>query len=100
MGSFGQINYSASKSGIIGLTKTLAIEGAKNNILVNCVMPGYINSDMSKKIPKKILSKIIQNIPLKRLGTPDEVTNLILFLSSDYSSYITGEVICVDGGLN
>lgn len=98
-GAFGQANYSASKSGIIGLTKTMAIEGAKDNILVNCVMPGYINSDMSKKIPKKVLDKIIQNIPLRKLGTPDDVTDLILFLSSDYSSYITGEVICVDGGL-
>ena len=99
IGSFGQINYSASKSGIIGLTKTMAIEGAKDNILVNCVMPGYISSTMSKKIPLKILDSIIQNIPLRRLGTPDDVTNLILFLSSKYSSYITGEVICVDGGL-
>jgi len=98
-GAFGQVNYSASKSGIIGITKTLAIEGAKDNILVNCVMPGYINSEMSKKIPPKILDSIIQNIPLRRLGTPDDVTNLILFLSSEYSSYITGEIICVDGGL-
>jgi len=98
-GAFGQINYSASKSGLVGFTKTLAIEGAKNNILVNCVMPGYINSEMSKKIPPKILDSIIQNIPLRRLGDPDDVSNLILFLSSEYSSYITGEIICVDGGL-
>lgn len=99
-GAFGQANYSASKSGIIGLIKTMAIEGAKYNILVNCVMPGYINSDMIKKIPKNILDNIIQNIPLRRLGTPNDVTDLILFLSSEYSSYITGEIICVDGGLN
>lgn len=98
-GAFGQVNYSASKSGIIGLTKSISLEGAKYNILINCVMPGYINSEMTKKIPKKILNNLIQNIPLKRLGNADEVTDLILFLSSEYSTYITGEIISVDGGL-
>jgi 3-oxoacyl-[acyl-carrier protein] reductase len=98
-GAFGQANYSASKAGIIGLTKTMAIEGAKYNILINCVAPGYIDSEMTTKIPKNILDDIIRKIPLNRLGRPDDVTNLILFLSSEYSQYITGEIIYVDGGL-
>lgn len=98
-GAFGQANYSASKLGIIGLTRTMAIEGAKYNILINCVMPGYIDSEMTRKIPKPIIDSIKQRIPLKRLGSPDDVANLILFLSSEYSNYITGEIFGVDGGL-
>jgi len=98
-GAFGQVNYSASKAGIIGLTKTMAIEGAKYNILVNCIMPGYVKSGMTEKIPKTILENIIHKIPLKRLGSPDDVTNVIVFLSSEYSTYVTGEILCVDGGL-
>ena len=98
-GAFGQSNYAASKSGILGLTKTLAIEGAKYNILVNCVVPGYIESNMTKTIPKPILNNIIQKIPLQRLGTLDDISNAILFLSSDYSRYITGETINITGGL-
>ena len=98
-GAFGQSNYAASKSGILGLTKTLAIEGAKYNILVNCVVPGYMESNMIKNIPQHILNNIIQKIPLQKLGTLDDVSNAILFLSSDYSSYITGEIINITGGL-
>ncbi len=98
-GAFGQSNYAASKSGIFGLTKTLAIEGARYNILVNCVVPGYIESSMTESIPKNVLNNIIQKIPLKKLGTLDDISNAILFLSSDYSKYITGETINVTGGL-
>lgn len=98
-GAFGQSNYAASKSGILGLTKTLAIEGAKYNILVNCVAPGYIESNMTETIPKHILNNIIQKIPLQKLGTLDDISNAILFLSCDYSKYITGETINVTGGL-
>lgn len=98
-GAFGQSNYAVSKSGILGLTKTLAIEGAKYNILVNCVVPGYMKSNMIKNIPQHILNNIIQKIPLQKLGTLDDVSNAILFLSSDYSSYITGETIHITGGL-
>jgi len=98
-GAFGQANYAASKAGIIGLTKTMALEGAKYNILINCVVPGYIESEMTRTIPENILNDIIRKIPLNRLGTPDDVTNLILFLASEYSQYITGEIIKVDGGL-
>ena len=98
-GAYGQSNYAASKSGLFGLTKTLAIEGAKYNILVNCVVPGYIASKMTKSIPKDILNNIIQKIPLKKLGELEDISNAILFLSSDYSKYITGETINVNGGL-
>ncbi len=98
-GAFGQSNYAASKSGILGLTKTLAIEGAKYNILVNCVVPGYMKSSMTENIPKHILNNIIQKIPLQKLGTLDDISNAILFLSCDYSKYITGETINVTGGL-
>ncbi len=98
-GAFGQSNYAASKSGILGLTKTLAIEGAKYNILVNCVVPGYMESGMTENIPKHILNNIIQKIPLQKLGTLDDISNAILFLSCDYSKYITGETINVTGGL-
>lgn len=98
-GAFGQSNYAASKSGIFGLTKTLAIEGAKYNILANCVAPGYIKSSMTENIPKHILNNIIQKIPLQKLGTLDDISNAILFLSCDYSQYITGETLNVTGGL-
>lgn len=98
-GAFGQSNYAASKSGIFGLTKTLAIEGAEYNILVNCVVPGYIKSGMTESIPKHILNNIIQKIPLQKLGTLEDIANAILFLSCDYSKYITGETINVTGGL-
>ncbi len=98
-GAFGQSNYAASKSGIFGLTKTLAIEGAKYNILVNCVVPGYIASRMTENIPKHVLNNIVQKIPLKKLGELDDISNAVLFLSSYYSKYITGETINVTGGL-
>lgn len=98
-GAFGQSNYASSKSGILGLTKTLAIEGAKYNILVNCILPGYISSRMTESIPEHILDNIIQKIPLQKLGSLDDISNAILFLSSNYSKYITGQSINVTGGL-
>jgi 3-oxoacyl-[acyl-carrier protein] reductase len=99
VGAFGQINYSSSKGGIVSLTKTLALEGAQYGILANCVSPGYINSEMTKKIPDKVRNKIIKTIPLLKMGDPRDVTNVILFLASDLNQYITGEVFNVDGGL-
>jgi len=99
VGAFGQVNYSSSKGGIMSLTKTFALEGAKYGILVNCISPGYINSEMTKKIPDKIRNQIIKKIPLMRMGEPRDVTNIIVFLASDLNQYITGEVINVDGGL-
>ena len=79
-GTFGQSNYAASKSGIFGLTKTLAIEGAKYNILVNCVVPGYIKSDTTESIPKHILNNIIQKIPLQKLGTLEDCKCYFVFI--------------------
>jgi 3-oxoacyl-[acyl-carrier protein] reductase len=99
-GNYGQTNYSASKAGVIGFTKSLAKEVAKYNITVNAVCPGFTNTDMVTKIPKEILNdKIIERIPLKRLGKPKEVADLVNFLVSNKSSYITGEYFCITGGL-
>ena len=99
IGNAGQINYAASKAGIIGLTKSLAKEVASRNILVNAIAPGYIITNMTDKIKDEIKENISSNIPLKRLGTPEDVAKLVKFLASDDSSYITGQVIHVDGGM-
>lgn len=95
-GNRGQVNYSASKAGIIGATKALALELAKRGITVNCVAPGVIESDMTKDLPAEDLKKMI---PMKRFGTPKEVASLINYLMSEDASYITGQVISVNGGL-
>lgn len=99
-GNHGQTNYAASKAGVIGFTKSLARELGKQKITVNAVAPGFIETYMTKKVPfirKKI---IMAMVPLGRPGTPEDVANLVVFLASDKAGYITGEVICVDGGLN
>lgn len=98
-GSAGQTNYCASKAGIIGFSKALAREYAKRNITVNVVAPGYIETDMTNKLPEKIKESIINSIPLGRTGKPEDVANLVAFLASDLASYITGEVINISGGL-
>lgn len=98
MGSKGQMHYDCSKGGIISLTRSLALELAKYNINVNCVAPGLCETDMPKIIPQKILDKAREQIPFKRFGMPEEVANVILFLASDESSYITGQTIHVNGG--
>ena len=95
-GNKGQVNYSASKAGIIGATKALALELAKRGITVNCVAPGVIESDMTKDLPAEDLKKMI---PMKRFGTPKEVASLVNYLMSEDASYITGQVISVNGGL-
>lgn len=95
-GNKGQVNYSASKAGIIGATKALALELAKRGITVNCVAPGVIESDMTKDLPADELKKMI---PMKRFGTPKEVASLVNYLMSEDASYITGQVISVNGGL-
>lgn len=99
MGAAGQSNYSAAKSGIIGFTKSIAREYAKRNITANVICPGYIETDMTNKLAPKIKDAIINSIPMGRPGKPEEVANLVLFLASDLSSYITGEVINISGGL-
>lgn len=98
-GNAGQCNYAASKAGVIGFSKSIARELATRNINVNVVAPGYINTDMTKDLPEKIKDNIIQNIPMKKIGEPREVANLVLFLASKLSNYITGQVISVDGGM-
>ena len=99
IGNVGQANYSASKAGVIGLTKTSARELAARNINVNAVAPGYIDTEMTKKLPDDVKAKMQEQIPLGRLGTPEDVAAAVLFLVSDDSSYITGQVIGVNGGM-
>lgn len=98
-GNSGQTNYSASKSGIIGFTKSLAKEVASRNIRVNAVAPGFIKTDMTDSLKDDIKDEISKNIPLKRMGTAEDVANVVRFLVSEDSSYITGQVIQVDGGM-
>ena len=98
-GNLGQSNYSASKSGIIGMSKSLAIEYAKKNITVNCVSPGFIVSDMTDAIAENIKQDLISRIPMAKLGKAEDVSNCVAFLSSDLASYVTGETIHVNGGM-
>ena len=100
-GNIGQINYAASKSAIIGMTYTWAKEFSmkEGNVRVNAVAPGYTMTDMLKTVPEELLEKFKGNTLLKRLAEPEDIANAILFLASDYSSYITGEVINVNGGM-
>jgi len=99
MGNSGQANYSASKAGVIGLTKTTAKEFAGRNITCNAIAPGFIKTDMTADLPQAVIEHANTSIPLKRMGTADEIANVALFLASDLASYITGELIKVDGGL-
>ena len=98
-GNLGQANYSASKSGIVGMSKSLAIEYAKKNITINCVSPGFIQSDMTMNIAEKVKLYLTSRIPMGRLGTGEDVSNCVAFLSSAEASYITGETIHVNGGM-
>ncbi|OGP56326.1 MAG: 3-oxoacyl-[acyl-carrier-protein] reductase [Deltaproteobacteria bacterium RBG_13_52_11] len=97
-GNMGQINYSSSKAGVIGLTRTLALEYARSNITVNCIAPGFIETPMSAAMTEKTRELALERIPLSRMGTPEEVADLHLFLASDEANYITGQVIFLDGG--
>ncbi|MFO7887068.1 MAG: 3-oxoacyl-[acyl-carrier-protein] reductase [Eubacteriales bacterium] len=98
-GNIGQSNYAASKAGVIGLTKSVAKELARKNITCNVITPGFIETEMTDVLEEKQISNIKKQIPLKRLGSPEDVANLILFLASKNANYITGQVISVDGGL-
>ena len=98
-GNAGQANYSASKAGVIGLTKTIAKELASRHVTCNAIAPGFINTDMTAVLSDKVKESMAAAIPLKRMGDPEDIANLALFLASDLSSYITGEVIRIDGGL-
>ena len=98
-GNPGQSNYAASKAGIIGMTKSLAIEYAKKNITINCVSPGFIDTSMTKSLAEKVRLFLTSRIPMGRLGTGEDVSNCVVFLSSDEASYITGETLHVNGGM-
>ena len=98
-GNLGQVNYTASKAGIVAMAKSLAIEYAKKNININCISPGFIKTEMTDKIDEKFKEAIISKIPSSRLGKPEDVANAVLFLASDQSNYINGETIHVNGGM-
>ena len=98
-GNLGQANYTASKAGIIAMSKSLALEYAKKNININCISPGFIKTDMTDKIDEKFKEAIISKIPSARLGEPKDIANAVLFLASDQANYINGETIHVNGGM-
>ena len=98
-GNAGQCNYSASKAGLIGLTKSLAREVAGRSVRVNAIAPGFIESDMTRDLPEKVLEEYKKNIPLGRMGSGRDIAEAVLFLASEKASYITGQVLNVDGGM-
>jgi len=99
IGNAGQSNYAASKAGLIGLTKTVARELARKNVTANCVAPGFIVTDMTDKLPEPVKEAVKQLIPLRRFGSVDDVAKAIAFFASDEAGYITGQVLCIDGGM-
>lgn len=99
VGNPGQANYCAAKAGIIGLTRTVSKEMASRHITVNALAPGFIESDMTQKLPEKVREEIIKHVPAGFMGTPQDVAEAAAFLASDEARYITGQVLCVDGGL-
>lgn len=99
MGNAGQTNYAASKAGLIGMTKSVARELARKNITANCVAPGFIVTEMTDKLPEQVKEAVRQMIPLRRFGSVDDVAKAIAFLAGDDAGYITGQVLCIDGGM-
>ena len=97
-GAFGKTNYAAAKAGIIGFTKSLALETGKYNVTVNAICPGLIDTEMSRAIPEKYVQKAVEQIALKRVGRTEEIASLVSFIASEKSSYITGAVLDVNGG--
>lgn len=98
-GNAGQINYCAAKAGVVGMTKCLAKELASRGVTVNAVAPGYIDTDMTAVLPEKVKEAVLAQIPLKRMGRPEDIAEAVAFLASDRASYITGQVLMVDGGM-
>jgi 3-oxoacyl-[acyl-carrier protein] reductase len=99
IGNAGQVNYAAAKAGMIGMTKTLAKELASRNIQVNAVAPGFVDTDMTEKLTPAQREALLSIIPMKRTAKPEEIANVVVFLASSAASYITGQVLCVDGGI-
>ena len=99
-GNAGQCNYAASKAGLIGLTKSIAKEMGSRGIRANCIAPGFIQTDMTSALPEKMRDEVAASVPLRRLGQPEEVAGVALFLASDMSSYVTGQVVSCCGGMN
>ena len=99
MGNVGQANYSASKAGVIALTKTTAKEFGSRNITVNAVAPGFIQTDMTGKLSEEVRNEFLKTIPLKRAGLPEDVANVVCFFCQDESAYVTGQVLNIDGGM-
>jgi acetoacetyl-CoA reductase len=97
-GQLGQVNYSAAKAGVIGFTKALAMENASKGVTVNCVCPGYIDTDMVAVVSEKAMERIVSGIPVGRLGTADEIAALVVYLASDQSAFMTGAVLSINGG--
>jgi len=97
-GQYGQVNYAAAKSGIHGFTKALAQEGAAKNVTVNAIAPGYVDTDMVRSVPENVLEKIIAGIPVKRLGTADDIARGVLFLTADEAGFVTGSTMSINGG--
>jgi 3-oxoacyl-[acyl-carrier protein] reductase len=98
-GNAGQVNYSAAKAGLIGFTKAVAKELAPRGITCNAVCPGFIQTDMTDGLPADLKEKLLANIPLKRLGTPEDIAGAVAFLASPHAGYLTGQEITIDGGL-
>lgn len=100
IGNAGQVNYAASKAGLIGMTKSIARELAGKNVTANCVAPGFTTTDMTEVLPPQIKEKVAEVIPLRRFGVPQEIAAMVAFLASDSAGYITGQVLAVDGGMS
>jgi len=99
IGNAGQVNYSSAKAGMIGMTKSLAKELASRNIQVNAIAPGFVDTDMTVKLTPQQREALLSIIPMKRTAKPEEIANVVVFLASPASSYMTGQVLCVDGGI-
>lgn len=98
-GNVGQANYAAAKAGIIGLTKTLSMELGPKNVTVNCIAPSMINTDIIKTVPEKVMASMVASVPMRRVGEPEEVADLVAYLASDEASYISGQCIKITGGV-
>jgi 3-oxoacyl-[acyl-carrier protein] reductase len=99
MGQAGSTNYAASKAGLIGMSKSIAREVGKKNVTSNCIAPGFIMTDMTSVLPDMVKEAALQVIPVKKFGTPEDVARAVAFLAEDNTGYITGQVLCVDGGM-